>query len=326
MTSKPNIVIFDVETTGTDTQKDQIIELCAQFGLGSGASNRVWRIRPDVPIAPGAQAVHGISMADLKECPGFSEVADEIREMFRTADMLVGYNLRFDINMVQAEYRRLRQPALDFGEKLIVDPYRLWQNREPRSLMDAHLRFVGEEFSGAHSAEADVAATGRVLEGMLTAFGLPADWEEIADICEPDRAFWVGGSKHLRWNEEGQLTFGFGKHAGVVLSEMARGSDAGYMKWLIGKDFPDHVRLACSKALSLGAEEFVEWANAEFPKPNSKTEKMPDQDQSVKAEAADIDTPETAPVSASASEVSPSETKPDAEADPAGQQLLFDLL
>ena len=37
--SEPNILIFDVETTGTDKQRDQVIELCAQFGLGDEAKS-----------------------------------------------------------------------------------------------------------------------------------------------------------------------------------------------------------------------------------------------------------------------------------------------
>ena len=66
--ASPRVIVFDCETTGIDVTKDQVIELCIQHGLDDGAHSQVWRIKPSTPIAPAAQAVHGISMADLAEC------------------------------------------------------------------------------------------------------------------------------------------------------------------------------------------------------------------------------------------------------------------
>jgi DNA polymerase-3 subunit epsilon len=182
------IVIFDCETTGTDRTADQIIELCIQEGLGDDAPRHVWRIKPGVHIQPGAQAVHGISIEDLAGCPSFEGVADAIAEVFARADVLVGYNISFDIDMLQAELARIGRSPLDFAAKRIVDALRLWQHCEPRSLQHAHVRFVGNQFAAAHSASADVAATGRVLAGMLEAFDLAGqDWAQLAGICESGR-------------------------------------------------------------------------------------------------------------------------------------------
>jgi len=196
----PRIVIFDCETTGIDYARDQVIELCIQRGLDgseSASASRTWRIRPSVPIHPAALAVHGISAADLAGCPSFADVATEIAAWFATADIIVGYNVTFDIQMLQAEYARLADDehpagrALDLAGKQIVDALRLWQKCEPRSLQHAHQRFVGDEFAAAHSARADVAATGRVLAGMLKHFGLDeprVDWNQIATVSDPNRS------------------------------------------------------------------------------------------------------------------------------------------
>ncbi|MBA2538932.1 MAG: 3'-5' exonuclease [Deltaproteobacteria bacterium] len=193
-------MIFDCETTGIDFAQDQIIEICVQQGLdgpdGGDAAARTWRIRPSVAIQPGAQAVHGISKGDLEGCPSFPEVAQEIAAVFATADIIVGYNVAFDIAMLQAEYSRLAEThpagrALDLAGKQIVDALRLWQKCEPRSLQHAHQRFVGDQFAAAHSARADVAATGRVLAGMLKHFGLDeprVDWDRIATVSDPNRS------------------------------------------------------------------------------------------------------------------------------------------
>src|SRR5262249_40380611 len=156
------IVVFDCETTGTDRLNDQVIELCIQRGLGDGAPSQTWRIRPAVPIHPGAQAVHGIALADLEGCPAFAAVADEIAAVFDETDVIVGYNIAFDIDMLQAEYTRIGKAMLDLTGKKVVDAFRLWQQCEPRSLQHAHLRFVGAGFEAAPTAPADVAATGRV--------------------------------------------------------------------------------------------------------------------------------------------------------------------
>ena len=48
-------------------------------------------------------------MADLEDCASFAAYADEIVEVFANADVIVGYNLSFDIDMLQAEYAADRQ-------------------------------------------------------------------------------------------------------------------------------------------------------------------------------------------------------------------------
>jgi DNA polymerase-3 subunit epsilon len=258
------IIVFDVETTGTDKRSDQVIELCVQRGLDRGAASETWRIRPDVPISPGAQEVHGISMEDLAGCPRFGDCAADIRRVFDRAGVLVGYNLSFDIDMLQAEFRRIGAPPLDLAGKHIVDAFRLWQQCEPRTLQDAHRRFVGDAFEAAHSAEADVAATGRVLLGMVGAFGLEGrTWGRIAAVCEPDRERWIGPSRHIRWSDDGAPVLGFGKHSGTSLLDLVA-DGGGYLRWIMSKDFPEHVRAICAKAVELPADEFLSWLGSQF--------------------------------------------------------------
>ena len=265
--SRQRIVVFDCETTGTDRVNDQVIELCIQLGIEEDAPSRVWRIKPAVAIHPGAQAVHGISMADLADCPPFAAVADEVTAVFAEADVIVGYNLAFDIDMLQAEYLRINRTPVDFSGKQIVDPFRLWQQCEPRSLQHAHKRFVGNQFAAAHSASADVAATGRVLAGMLREFGLAdQDWSQIASVCDPGRASWVGPSRHLRWEAE-VIVVGFGKHTGTALHELASGPERSFLRWVCERDFPPHVIEICRAAMEMAREELVSWARTRYGVP-----------------------------------------------------------
>jgi DNA polymerase III subunit epsilon len=272
------VVVFDVETTGTDRRNDQVIELGVQLGLGDSVEHKTWRFRPDVPIHPGAQAVHGISMAELEGCPSFRDCVDEIAALFDRVEVIIGYNIAFDIDMLQAEYERAGKRPLDFSGKTIVDAFRLWQQCEPRSLQHAHQRFVGDRFTAAHSASADVAATGRVLTGMLRAFGLEQqDWGAIAGLCDPQRATWIGPTRHLRW-EGGVVILGFGKHAGSALHKIAHGPDRSFLRWVMEKDFPPHVIDICRAALELAgrvaadacdavAEPMAAWVRERFGPP-----------------------------------------------------------
>ncbi len=260
-----SILVFDCETTGIDHAKDQVIELCVQHGLADDAPKQVWRLRPTTPIHPAAQAVHGIAMAELEGCPGFAQVADEIAALFAGVDVVIGYNVAFDIDMLQAEYARLGRPMLDFSGKRIVDAFRLWQQFEPRSLQHAHKRFVGDGFAAAHSASADVSATGRVLVGMLRHFNLHEQgWDQIASVADPNpqRASWVGPSKHLRWDGD-VIIVNFGKNTDTAL----HAADPGFLRWVIERDFPVHVAEVCKAALELSADELHAWARRRFGQP-----------------------------------------------------------
>ncbi len=266
------IIVFDVETTGTRKDYDQIIELSVQQGFGSDAPRKTWRIKPSVQISSGAQRIHGISIDDLKDCETFSTYVPKLRRVFGKADVIVGYNVSFDLDMLQAEFKRVSVPPLDLSNKLIIDPLRLWQRMEPRTLQDAHRRFVGSEFDEAHSADADIAATARVLQAMLKEFKLSGQsWEEIANLCEPERRKWIGTSHHMQW-KGGVPVIAFGKHAGTPLHELAAGPDSSYLDWMMSKDFPEHVKRICEGAIHHRGEKLVERIVGELGPPSDDSE------------------------------------------------------
>ena len=259
------IVVLDVETTGKERSTDQIIEICVHFGLDPDATARTWRIRPEVPIHPEALGVHGITMEALAECPLFAAVVTEFLPMIMEADVIVGYNVSFDIDMIQAELARAGIPPLNFTGKQIVDVLRLWHYVEPRTLIAAHAKFCGAELVNAHQAEADVAATARVLSSMLAAFGLSEKpWDEIAVISDPfaKRTSWIGPSPHIQWDESGVVVFGFGKYKGQPVVH----ANGGFLRWVLAKDFPPHVKKICTVSLER-RRKFDEWIATYYPRP-----------------------------------------------------------
>jgi DNA polymerase-3 subunit epsilon len=265
-------VVLDVETTGKEKATDQIIELCLRFGLGPDAAASTWRIRPEVPIHPEALSVHGITMEALAACPLFPAVVSEFLPLITGADVLVGYNVRFDLDMLQAELARAELPPLSFAGKQIVDVLRLWHYAEPRTLVAAHAKFCGEALVDAHQAAVDVAATARVLSSMLATFGLSdKPWPEIAAISDPfaNRAAWLGPSPHIQWDESGAVVFGFGKYKGQQVAH----ADGGFLRWVLAKDFPPHVKKICRVARERRGM-FDEWIATYYPRPMSKAEEV----------------------------------------------------
>lgn len=238
MSNANPLVVIDTETSGLGKQA-QIIELAIQRGL-SGAAE-VWRIKPTVPIEPSASAIHGIQDADLIDCPGFEHVADEIRAIVESASVIVAFNAPFDLGIIDRELVRVGQAPLNLAHVKLVDPLQLWRKLEPRTLAAAHERFVGGAIDGAHSAAGDVAATGRVLLGLLDAFGVEPDWDVIAGLCaKPSRPALLADD-----------VFTSGKHQGANLADVVT-KDRDYVLWLATNDkLPAEVRDACALALTV---------------------------------------------------------------------------
>lgn len=107
-----SIVGFDTETTGLQQEKHKIIELCAQRFDYDHVSKahidrgcRVWRFNPMRNIDKSAQAVHKISLNELRQSPLFADRVEDIDEMF-DVDVIVGHNaVGFDIPFMEKEYR-----------------------------------------------------------------------------------------------------------------------------------------------------------------------------------------------------------------------------
>jgi predicted DCC family thiol-disulfide oxidoreductase YuxK len=112
---------------------------------------------------------------------------------------------------------------------------------------------VGVPFAGAHRASEDVAATGRVLEGMLAAFGLVGQsWDAIAERAEPGRWRWIGPTGHVEWRA-GVPVFTFGRHRGRALDAVAAEEEGSYLSWILDGRFPPHVKRIARLALELDA-------------------------------------------------------------------------
>lgn len=107
---------IDTETTGLEPGDHRIIEVhVALWDLGarSKLQAETWRINPERSILPDAQRVHGISYNDLVGCPVWKDVAQPIRLMIESADLLVWHNGEsFDRPFIDHELKRAKLSPL----------------------------------------------------------------------------------------------------------------------------------------------------------------------------------------------------------------------
>ena len=94
---KDDLVFLDTETTGLDDTAE-LIEIAIVDKDGSVLINQ--RIRPTVAISGGAYRAHGISAADLADCPTWPAIADQVRDLLR-GKVVVIFNANYDTRILE---------------------------------------------------------------------------------------------------------------------------------------------------------------------------------------------------------------------------------
>ena len=241
------VVVLDLETTGVNPGLDRIVEIAAVKIFPDGRRQEyVRRINPGRAIPPAATAVHGITDADVRDCPPFRDVAEELAGFLHGCDV-VGFGIRkFDLPLLREEFRRAGRP-FPLEDAAVVDALTIFHRKEPRNLAAALRFYCGEELTDAHSALADAVAAWKVLQGELRRYAdLPRDMTGLHDFCRDDAAFF-DSARRLRWDGD-DLVIAFGEHAGRSLREMAE-KHPEYLEWILRKRFPDEVKEAVRGAL-----------------------------------------------------------------------------
>ena len=243
------LIIFDLETTGTDPATDRIVEISAlRVSPDGGRESRTRRINPERPIPAGATAVHGIRDEDVRDEPTFRQIARGLLEFLGDAD-LAGFNvLRFDLPLLDREFRDC---GLDLGvaARRVVDAMTIYHRMERRDLSAAVSFYLGRSHDGAHTAEADVTATAEVLEAQLERYpDLPHGVEELDAWMRGGRADGVDRSGKFVW-KDGEAVLAFGKHQGKTLRQVAQ-ENPGYLEWVAKSDFPPDAKQVAVEALA----------------------------------------------------------------------------
>ncbi len=234
-------MVFDTETTGTNSRIDRIIEIaCVRIPPSGPRDLWIRRLDPGIPIPAASTAIHGISAGDVAGLPRFADVAAELAAFLDGCD-LGGYNITgFDLPVLRAEFLRAGV-AFEIRDRRLVDAQRIFFAREPRNLAAAARFYCDRPHEGAHGALADAEMTLAVLEGQLRKYhDLPLDVGRLHDLfcagldqdMDPEGRFRM---------IHGEPTVNFGRNRGRTLREISR-EEPGFFRWILRGDFSDPVK------------------------------------------------------------------------------------
>lgn len=233
--SKP-LAFFDLETTGTNTAKDRIVEI-AIIKLNPDGSKESYskKVNPEMPIPIVVSEIHGIYDIDILDCPSFKDIAQEVKTFINDSD-LAGFNSnRFDIPVLVEEMLRSGVDP-EFDKKKFVDIQNVFHKMEQRTLVAAYKFYCDKDLTNAHSAEADTLATLEVLEAQIGKYeNIQGDIEFLSEFTTMGPKT-LDFSKRIAINEEEVPVFNFGKHKGIPVVDIFK-KEPGYFNWLMKGDF-----------------------------------------------------------------------------------------
>jgi DNA polymerase-3 subunit epsilon len=166
-------IVLDTETTGLSTEQGhRIIEIgCIELVNRRFTGREYHRfLNPEREIDEGAEAVHGISLADLKGQPRFADVADELIEFIHGAELVI-HNAEFDVGFLEHELRLMNHARPRISDhSLVLDTLSLARELHPgqRNSLDALCKRYNVDSSrrDLHGALIDAELLARVYLAM----------------------------------------------------------------------------------------------------------------------------------------------------------------
>ena len=149
----PALAFVDIETTGSNFDRDRITEIGIKT-LSSGGIT-VWEklINPHIYIPQNIQRLTGISPKMVSDKPGFEEIASDLKAELE-GKIFVAHNARFDYGFIKASFKRM---GVDFKPKVLctVKLSRLLFPNQARHNLDTIIREHGLVVSARHRALGD---------------------------------------------------------------------------------------------------------------------------------------------------------------------------
>lgn len=239
------VVFFDLETTGTDINKDRIVEICYLKVWPNGNEDaHTMRINPGMHIPEESSQVHGIYDDDVRYCPTFKEVAKNIAKDFEGAD-IAGFNSnRFDVPLLAEEFLRA-DVDIDLARHRFIDVQVIFHKKEQRTLSAAYQFYCGKNLEDAHTALADTRATYEVLKAQLDKYpDLQNDMKFLSDYSSFTKNVDFAG--RMVYDDNGAEVFNFGKYKGQLVKDVLA-KDPGYYSWILNSEFTLNTKAALTR-------------------------------------------------------------------------------
>lgn len=162
-------IALDVEATGMDPSRDEIIEIAAlKFSEDRIIDHWQSLVRPRGQVPFNITTLTGITNEDVQSAPRFQEVASDIQS-FVGKHPIVGQSPQFDVEMLAGAGLRLRNPRYDTFELATI----LMPDLPAYNLATIAAR-LNVEVASSHRALADVETTVEVFRALI---GLLSDYD-----------------------------------------------------------------------------------------------------------------------------------------------------
>ncbi len=181
--SGKNIVCFDTETTGFG-KRDEILQLTiTSFKDGEPEVIYSGYFNPEhVNSWPDAMAINHITPAMVRNKPYIKDCISDFKHIFEEADMVVGYNVNYDIRMLN---QSIGEGQIDIPTEKVWDVCTYFKKAEPKEghkLIEAMQFYCPDKMEwfeeNAHDASADALATLHVLKAEAEREGIDLFPEE----------------------------------------------------------------------------------------------------------------------------------------------------
>lgn len=163
----PSYAVIDVETTGLDPARNEVIDLAVVITDPAGVAMWEWttRVRPHGPM--GASHIHGLTDGDVAGAPPFGDVAAYLAWLL-AGRILVAHNASFDTRFLHAEYARAGWDLPCLPAICTRDAGRRYLPHVSSWRLPDVAAAVGVPLHNAHSALGDARATAGLLHAYLT--------------------------------------------------------------------------------------------------------------------------------------------------------------
>ncbi len=175
-------IAFDLETTGTVSSVDRIVEVGAvRFVDGLPDAIFSTLVDPQIPIPPGASRINQIYDSMVQGKPTIETLLESLTE-FCGDDVLVAHNAPFDVQFLISDYKKYELPT---PRGVVLDTLPMSRKVFPGlanyklGTLVQHLKIQATEF---HRAEEDASHAGQLFLEILKQTTVNAEPPDISNL------------------------------------------------------------------------------------------------------------------------------------------------
>ena len=183
-------IVLDTETTGLDPyQGHRLVEIGCVELLNRIPTGQTFHryLNPERDMPDEAFAIHGLSLAFLKDKPCFAELVEEFLRFVGDAPLIM-HNAAFDLGFLNAELERAAKPVI--GSERMIDTLLLARRKHPAGpnrLDDLCLRYgIDNSRRTKHGALLDAEILAEVYIELIGARQAELGLEEARAIGAAD--------------------------------------------------------------------------------------------------------------------------------------------